>query len=165
MTWSTPPTFTAGHQLPAADLQKLSDDLALVGGARTSYVPTWTQSTSNPSLGNGTLVGEYRKVDKEVDFFIQLTLGSTTIVGSGTFTFALPAAPRRTGWFAVGAAIDTSAGTLPWVVFGEPSATALVMRALPTSAAGDQFRVLNQSQPFTWANNDVLTIQGRYEAT
>lgn len=59
-------------------------------GVRGSYTPTWTASSVNPSLGNGTLVGSYARVGDWFAVTIALTVGSTTTAGTGSYTFSLP---------------------------------------------------------------------------
>lgn len=63
-----------------------------------SYTPTWTASTTNPSLGNGSIQGKYRRVGSNIEVSIMVVFGSTTTFGSGIFYFSLPS----------GVAIDTS---------------------------------------------------------
>ncbi|MFF7023064.1 hypothetical protein ACFY97_18925 [Streptomyces klenkii] len=56
----------------------------------SSYTPSWTATTTNPSLGNGTIAGSYMKVGTTCSVFIKLVIGSTTNRGSGTYKFSLP---------------------------------------------------------------------------
>lgn len=167
MAWTTPPTFTAGASLTAAQLNILSGNLAVLAGARTSYAATsvWTQATANPVLGNGTIVADYRQVDKEVDFYVQVTIGSTTALGTGTWQLALPVAARRLGQIFIGGAVDVSAGGQAIPIAGEQvSASLLLLREWPATAGGG-FLVVNNTQPIaTPATGDTYTISGRYEA-
>lgn len=56
-----------------------------------TYTPTWTATTTNPTLGNGTLSGQYRYLDQRAILVrIRLDVGSTTNVGVGQYRFALP---------------------------------------------------------------------------
>ncbi|MCW2758054.1 MAG: hypothetical protein JWO46_1800 [Nocardioidaceae bacterium] len=56
-----------------------------------TYTPTWTAPTTNPVVGNGALVGSYTlHPNKILDLFITLTIGSTTTLGSGAWSFTLP---------------------------------------------------------------------------
>lgn len=64
---------------------------AAIGDPWTAYNPTWTAVTTNPTLGNGTLVGAYRMIGKTMHFRIVLTVGSTTTLGNGAYMFGLPA--------------------------------------------------------------------------
>ena len=61
------------------------------------YTPTWTAATSNPSLGNGTIVGRFVLIGRTVLCRIHLAAGSTTTFGSGAFRFSLPITPATTG--------------------------------------------------------------------
>lgn len=59
-------------------------------GAWQSYTPTWTSGGTNPTLGNGTLTGQYMLIGKTCFASLTLTLGSTTSIGSGTYLFSVP---------------------------------------------------------------------------
>lgn len=60
-------------------------------GGWVTYTPTWSGSAGTPVLGNGILVGRYRKRGKTVEFQGSLSLGTTTNgAGAGDFRFALP---------------------------------------------------------------------------
>lgn len=64
--------------------------LATNPGAWSTYTPTWTGATTNPSLGNGSLTGVYSLTGKTCHAHIDLTTGTTTAFGSGIWSFALP---------------------------------------------------------------------------
>ena len=64
----------------------------------TAYTPTWGASTSNPSIGDGTVSGLWRRVGECIEAQIEVVMGSTTTYGTGTYTFSLPS----------GLSIDTS---------------------------------------------------------
>lgn len=62
-------------------------------GGWTAYSVVWSSAgAAKPTLGNGTLIGRYRRQGKTVEVFIQLALGSTTNGGQGIFNFTLPVA-------------------------------------------------------------------------
>ena len=65
--------------------------LASAIGSWTAYTPTWTASTTNPTIGNGWITGFYRRVGDSVEIKILAQLGSTSSIGSGTYNFSLPA--------------------------------------------------------------------------
>jgi len=61
-------------------------------GVWTSYTPTWSSDGGGqPSIGNGTLVGLYRKRGHSLELLIELVVGSTSGVGTGFWRFSLPA--------------------------------------------------------------------------
>lgn len=146
-----------------AHLQQLAEtaDAAAIGGAWSTFTPTWTATTTNPGIGNGTLVGRYRQTGKTVDFYIGLLMGSTTTYGSGAWLFALPSAPLSAlRWPAQVVAFDASAGQQ----FAGPAAwVSSLSRLAPNTGVSPTASVLSTS-PFTWATSDTLVITGTYEA-
>lgn len=90
MTFS-PRTWTVGEVVSAAQLnQEIRDQFASIFDVWTAYTPTWTASTTNPSLGNGTIVGRSLKVGRTVTMTAQLVVGSTTTFGTGNQQIGLP---------------------------------------------------------------------------
>lgn len=58
--------------------------------AWATYTPTWTNSGGAPTLGNGTIVGGYRRAGTTLHLRGQLSIGSTTTVGTGDIRMSLP---------------------------------------------------------------------------
>lgn len=58
-----------------------------------SYTPTWTASTSNPTLGTGALSGKWRRVGDSMELKIHLNTNGVTGLGSGNWLFSLPDDP------------------------------------------------------------------------
>jgi hypothetical protein len=65
--------------------------VAFQQGAWIAYTPTFKGSTSNPTIGNATLSGRYMLVGRMVTFDIYFVYGSTTVAGTGTYSWDLPA--------------------------------------------------------------------------
>lgn len=82
-----------------------------VPGAWTSYPPVWTASTTNPVIGNGTLIGRYSKIGRQVTVHINLTPGSTTTYGSGTYAFSVPFTAANVGAAMIGHAQFLATGS------------------------------------------------------
>lgn|SRR5512134_2359748 len=142
----------AGETILAADA---------LTGAWSSWTPSWTAVTSNPSLGNGTLTGSYKQVGKTVFFNLVLTMGSTTTYGTGLWQFSIPVAATEA--FAAPCSVrDNSAGiNLAATADGRTGSTATaILRIGTTTGSG-----VNSTTPFTWAQNDVLKITGTYQST
>jgi hypothetical protein len=59
-------------------------------GNAISYTPALTASTTNPTLGNSTVTGNYVRYDQLYIVHVTLTIGSTFSVGSGTYYLSLP---------------------------------------------------------------------------
>jgi len=55
-----------------------------------TFVPEWTASSSNPSIGNGTITASYARDGSIITAYYSLSFGTTTSAGSGVWRFALP---------------------------------------------------------------------------
>lgn len=66
---------------------------AMTDFAFASYTPTWTGTSTNPAIGNGTETGKYLQLGKLVIGWFLVTAGSTSTYGSGgVYQFAMPVA-------------------------------------------------------------------------
>jgi len=61
-----------------------------IGGVWQDWTPVWTASTTNPSLGDGTLTGRYCSIGRVCFLNIHVNMGSTTTYGSGEWFFSVP---------------------------------------------------------------------------
>lgn len=61
------------------------------------YVPAWTAASVNPTQGNGTLIGSWLLLGTLVFFRLTLEIGSTTLQGTGAWSFGLPLAAPSDG--------------------------------------------------------------------
>jgi hypothetical protein len=132
-------------------------------GAWTPYTPVWTGSGSNPSVGNGTLIGRYQKFGRTVLAHINLTCGSTTTYGSGNYNFTVPFAAANVGASLIGSAMLL--GTDRWA--GEinisPGATTLAP-FFPMSTTNPRIDFMTPTRPETLANTAQLRLTFQYES-
>lgn len=158
-TGSEPPN---GPGAIGALAQATNDLLETLFGSWTSYTPTWNTTGGSPTLGSATLVGAQRTVGKTVDFQIVLTWGAGTSVPSGGWSFAVPVAPLRRSVF-FGEVYDASA-TSHWTASFEVDAGATTGSILVgPSTAGNAWRAVGSTTPFTWASGDIVALSGSYE--
>jgi len=89
-TWTTTPrTWVAGEVPTATHFNgNLRDFGRAFADAWTSYTPTLTASTTNPT--NWTQTGYYMQAGKLVHVKVQLAAGASMTAGSGTYRIALP---------------------------------------------------------------------------
>ena len=128
------------------------------------YTSAWLATTTNPTLGNGTLTAKYSKFGFLTHFKIKLVVGSTSTIGTGTqYYFRLPddgvvdAAPigRVTLW-------DQSLNAYYFydariAVTGADPYDLMIMQS-NTGA------YCNPTAPFTFAAGDWIVVQGAYES-
>jgi hypothetical protein len=156
-----PVSGTLGDVLTADPAQPLALKWAALPstalpGAWTAYVPAWTASGTAPVLGNGTIVGAYVQLGKLVSFRAQITMGSTTTYGTGTWSLSLPPVALKANWVGTLVMIDASAGSM-YAGFSRNSPGLLLNFAAPAT-------VVSNTAPFPWAVSDTLEMYGTYEA-
>ncbi|WP_051877190.1 hypothetical protein [Streptomyces natalensis] len=135
-----------------------------IPGAWTAYTPTWSASTTNPVLGNGTLIGRYQKIGRTVIFHVNLTTGSTTTYGSGSYNFTLP--PFAVA--SVGASYIGNAhllGTDRWMgqLVLSPGASSFAP-FFPLSSTNVRIGGQTPAQPETFASGAQVRMTGIYES-
>ena len=147
-------------------LEERIADLERLGTVRTrwqSYTPVWTAATTNPAIGDGTLLGYYQRMGKSTRAIITMIAGASTTFGSGVWSFSLPFASYASvpsgnlNWLGNYGVRDDSTGTqLSGVVLLNNNKTVI------TSAYPARF---TSTYPFTWAASDQLYIDISYEVT
>jgi hypothetical protein len=120
-----------------------------------TYAPSWTASGTNPTIGNGTIFGDYGQEGRSVTANITLTIGSTTNLGSGVWSFSLPVAR----WAGSNA---TSIGVVRvfrnGVAFYVGAAQLFGGASVVTLIADGSNNSLGSAVPFAWASGDVCAI-------
>lgn len=147
-------TFAAGDVLTAAHMNGIQ-------AAWTSYTPTWTGSSSNPAIGNGTLTGRWLQIGKSGFFRVVMTAGTTTTVGSGTYTFALPAAVHATGEQSVSG--DFYDGANHYAATGLIAAGSSVVLPFSTKGGASGSQVQLGSTSFAAGALAIIVCQGVVE--
>ena len=149
--------------LPAGNIQPLN----LVSGTGSSWAwQSWTPTFTN--LSGGTLnYAKYTQIGKTVFFRWKYTLGGAGV--SGTITFSTPNTMNSdisatsepingtVSLFDTGTAYHP--GIMRWATSTTINLWAINAAATYTTATGTSSTV-----PFTWANTDVITVSGSYEA-
>lgn len=128
-------------------------------GSTLSYTPTWGNTGTANSLGNGTLTGKYRVVGTTAWLQILLMWGSTTTSGNGVWTFSTPSGLDISILAHVnGLGSDASSGLK--YVFGGYAASVTTVVPLTSGTGGT-----TTTAPFTWATSDFLQLVFQYQTT
>lgn len=168
MVFSTTPIGSVGSvQRMKIDSAGLITGSGTSLGAWTAYTPTWTGSTTNPVLGNGSIDAKYMRLGKLVICTIEVTMGSTTTFGSGAWFFTLPVTASSASLNPKANAIYKDASAAAYYYGhaddfdGSGKATLRVSRSDATYLTMDS---VSPTIPFTWATSDVIQLQYVYEA-
>lgn len=153
MAWTDLSPYTVGR-FTAAMAELLRGNFKAIGDPWTDYgTPStlWATSGTQPTIGNGVLAGRYWAAGKKFEFSISLVIGSTTNVGTGTWSFLLPVSMQnfRCLW---GKADCFNGSIVPRQISGV-NATSFTVH----SEAGTR---LSGTVPFTWSSTHRLDIVG-----
>ena len=123
----------------------------------TAYAPVWTATSSNPTIGNGSITGAYAVFGKTVHFRIHIVDGTTTGEGSGSYALTLPLAPVADQKFTFMGAIGTGIN----LIYGYATGTT----AIPLYASTSTTTVsrVTSTYPTTFGSGDTLSLNGTYE--
>jgi hypothetical protein len=128
-----------------------------------SFTPTWAGASTNPAIGNGTMASSYIQVGKLVIWQLQMTFGSTTTYGTGSWSWTLPVTAKAAKFF-VGSAWGLDTGTSYYTgvaTNGIPSSPVTTKVSVQGNAGGNDW---SNIIPFTWGNGDSLGFTYMYEA-
>jgi hypothetical protein len=124
---------------------------------------TWTPTFTNFTLGNGTLTARYQKIGKTVNYYLEVTLGSTSSV-TGTIIFTYPITPSSARQAGQGNATMGDSGVQGYIgAIGGWSATQGFLVALTTSGSYAGEAQTSATVPFTWTTNDFFFLSGTFE--
>lgn len=166
MAWTSPRTWVSSEVVTAAIMNThVRDNFKAIGDAWTAWGSgaSWTATTTNPAIGNGTWDGKVLQTGKLVIFSIQITMGTTTTYGTGNWQLAFPAPETARRWTFQGVARDESA-LASYDLLAERTASGILTVRCDPVTAGNPLRTVTSAIPFAWATTDVLHIAGTLEA-
>lgn len=143
--------------------QEIRDQFNSMFAAWTAYTPSWTATTTNPVLGNGTLTGRHMKIGRTCFVQIDLVTGSTTTYGSGGYSFSLPFTSASVGTRTGIAHVFLSQRYLGQFHVASSATTGTLF--FPASGSVSNLTQAANNVPFTWANGLQLRITFEYETT
>jgi len=130
----------------------------------TNYTPTWT----NLTVGNGTVVARYLKVDKLMTVYVLLTFGSTTSISSAVVQFTVPEATTSNWQYApifLWQAGDYGSNSYAGSAYFEGSTTKVGLYIWKANATyiSTSVDAITSTVPHTWTTNDTIAISFTYE--
>jgi len=128
-----------------------------------AYTPSWTSSGTAPTLGNGTILGYYTRRGQIIEGTIDLTIGSTTTTGTGTWYFSLPRADYSTPKQVVGIGFTNGAAAnydYVFSVFVDPGNTRVALYYARDAGVAN-INVLTGTT-VSWASGATIRMNFRY---
>jgi len=137
--------------------QMTTDGGATWFGRWGAYTPQWLGSTTNPNVGNGSIVGEYTVEGIACRANIRIMIGTANASGgSGAYSLSLPVASGSgiqqvaTGWLITGTTRRTLAGVI------EPGSSQITQIVAGTGSTFDS--------TFALAGNAMILMHADYRA-
>lgn len=168
------PQLPGNPQDALQSIQRNFEALALAVGSFTpwtTYTPTLTAATTNPTLGTGsTATGRYTQIGKLVTCYFEIVFGSSGVnAGSGEYRVSVPveANPNQDrarlyiGSGSISAA-SPDAVRYAFLRFGGFTDRVDILHLSAVSAGA--IAVTSDTVPWTWAANDYIHGQLTYEA-
>lgn len=128
-----------------------------------SYVPTWASTGTATSLGNGTLIGQYRWNERCIELIgVTLIAGTTTTYGTTQYSFALPFTPATVTTFRhlfYGYVYDNSTTTMYIASGGNVAGGVNTIQSMQTHGNA---AVVSSTVPMTFATSDQIVMKGIY---
>lgn len=122
-----------------------------------NYTSTWTADSVNPVLNNGSLTSRFSMTGIRISLFINLTMGTTTTYGTGTWHFTVPVTANTMELGIWSAFRDGGTNTYSGSVVSTDSSKVEMWAPTGTYVA------VTQNDPFVWAGgNDVLRLTMSY---
>lgn len=159
----TPHDWATSEEVTAAKLNKGRDFFRAFTDAWTSFTPTLTAATTNPT--GWTQTGYYARAGKLAHVKGILTAGGSMTPGSGVYRIALPADANTsiTDCVLAGSAflVDASTGNVLSHAVIYSNAAGYVCLKYGTGGAGS---IVAHDVPWTWAAGDTIQFAFSYEA-
>jgi hypothetical protein len=151
---ANPFPFVAGEILTAADMNGI--------GESSTYTPTYT----NFSLGNGSVVARFVRVQNLICVSTRIACGSTSaFTGTGmTISKPITGSTNNTGVLGTVLFVDSSTGQIFFGPVQNTSTTSVNLNLFLTSTTYAEVAFTTASIPMTLAANDVISLNYVYEA-
>lgn len=152
----TLPTPAAGSAVTDTEMiGQILGLLSAIAGPWTPYDPGWF-ATSDPSIGDGTIEGAYRRTGNYGELVMRIAAGASTTFGSGSYEFQMP-----TGWNVPAGAWANNHGFA--AVFDSSANAYFVGNVGAVLTNANRFRIrphslgnLNATNLVTLANQDTI---------
>lgn len=132
-----------------------------------NYTPTWTATTTNPTLGNGTIYGRWTRLGSIITVSIILTFGSTTNFGAGNYYLGLPFSARNANnvqFFGIANIRDSGVASYERIAMIAPSLSVDDITLFVDPHPGTNNNFATPTSPFSFGSGDVIAVQITYES-
>jgi hypothetical protein len=134
-----------------------------ITSAWTSYTPVWTAAAINPSIGNGTITGNYKVIGKTCFVRGNLVIGSTSTLGTGEWYVSMPFDAVDYDTIQIAVSILDSGTAWYNALMNGARAGFVSKSAVQYQTVGGTTNSISTGNPIAWAPGDRFTWNGSYE--
>jgi len=170
------PTGPQGEQGPTGAASTVTGPQGPTGAtgefaiaAWNTYTPTLYGSTTNPTIGNGSITGRYMNVGATIFGEIRILAGTTGFNrGLGSYSVSLPSAGIVENYQPVGQVVMRDEGPgityFGTAIFNNNVTDRIELFIHSQVASYDEGFAVTESTPFLFSANDKILIQFTYES-
>ena len=154
--------YVVGSATSGIKNASLGTEAGGLGAAWQSWTPTWT----NLTIGNATVLAKYIQIGKTVFFRVQVTLGSSSVMGTAPdFTLPVTASAYNVRTKVCDVHIEDN-GASNYRAQGTLLTTTTIGLVIVTAATyiSPFGQNITSTNPFPWTTGDYFLMQGFYEA-
>lgn len=134
-----------------------------------SYTPVWTASSTNPTIGNGTISGRYVAIGATIIGEIRIVGGTVGFSrGSGTYYISLPTAGNAENYQPVGHVVIRDEGPgityFGTAIFNGGNNSRIELWIHSQSSTYDEGVAAGSEAPIVFSANDKILVQFTYES-
>jgi len=133
-----------------------------LGGTETAWT-SFTPTTTNMTVGNGTFECKYKQIGKTVFASYRFVRGSTSSF-SNAMTFSLPVTAKSANESPFMASLIDINGSYSIGHAWFNSTTSVAIWTTSVGATWQNWAYVNNTDPFTWASGDIISFNMFYEA-
>jgi hypothetical protein len=143
------------------DLQRKVKQLEIQIGPLSvgPYTPTWRGASTDPTLNNGSIRGRFYQQGSVIIININLSIGSTTLLGSGQWSFSLPVPVTVNAAYSGACFAEHGNGTYIGVAILQAGASTCYVQTGLAEGTWDG----SGTNPFAWGAGDLGVITAQYE--
>jgi len=157
---NTTVTITGGSDYALANAAITSPDYSYAAAPQGfpqwfNYTPFWSATTTNPTVGNGSVLGVFTINGRLCTVSFRIVIGSTTALGTGNYGITMPVSANTLGLIHIGS-----------VHCNQPSVANYIASARLLSGSFVDFPLnptyLSHNNPVSWASGSSINGSIQY---
>lgn len=121
-----------------------------------NYQPIWSATTTNPTVGNGSVLGAFTIVGRLCTVSFRIQIGTTTELGTGNYGISMPVSANTLGLIHIGSVFCNQPSVANYI------ALARLLSANYVDFPLNQGTYISHSNPVSWASGSSINGSIQY---